>query len=200
MKSTITVVSVVFLILAGCGGSQQMAVPTERLELINMTPLPPVSSIAYATGMKKLNLLIHVLQDGTVESLRMLGSSGDGEWDSLALQAMKQWRYAPPRRDGVPIDLWFRELVVVQIQEPIVMTIGELASASVERADSLYALLGKGTDLDSLFKQAIGTFDIMKYPPAVREKLRRLSQGECTGPFRVGDRYVIYKRFRKSAL
>jgi TonB family protein len=199
MKSTIGVVFVVLLILAGCGGSQQIAVPTERLELISMTPLPPIGSISYATGMK-LNLLIHVLQDGTVESVKMLGSSGDGEWDSLALQAMKQWRYAPPRRDGVPIDLWFRELVVVQIQEPIVMTIGELASASIQEADSLYTLLEKGTDLDALFRQAIGTFDIMKYPPAVREKLRRLSQGECTRPFRVGDRYVIYKRFRKSAL
>ncbi len=196
MKRTITSVSVVLLMLAGCGGSQQIAVPTERLELISMTPLPPVTSISYAMGMK-LNLLIHVLQDGTVESVRMLGSSGDGEWDSLALQTMKQWRYAPPRRDGVPTDMWFRELVVVQIQEPIVMTIGELVTASSLEADSLYSLLVKGTDLDPLFRQTTGTFDIMKYPPTVREKLRKLGRGECAGPFQVGDKYVIYKRFRK---
>lgn len=195
MKSTITVVSVALLLLSGCSGTQQVAVPTERVELISMTPLPPITSISYAAGMK-LNVLIHVLQDGTVENVRMLGSSGDGGWDSLALQAMKHWRYAPPRRDGVPTDMWFRELVVVQIQEPIVMTIGEIVSASLHKADSLYALLEKGTDLDTLFKQAIGTFDINKYPPNVRDTLRKLLRGENTGPIRVGDRYIIYKRFR----
>jgi TonB family protein len=194
MKYAITVVSVTLLLLAGCGGTQQVAAPTERLELISMTPLPPITSMSYAAGLK-LNVLIHVLQDGTIENIRMLGSSGDGEWDSLALQAMKKWRYAPPRRDSVPIDVWFRQLVVVQIQEPVVMTIGELVSASLHEADSLYAMLEKGADLDVLFKQAIGTFDIMKYPPNVRNKLGKLRQGENTSPFRVGDKYVIYKRF-----
>jgi TonB family protein len=161
-----------------------------------MTPLPPITTKSYPTGMR-LNVLIHVLQDGTVENVRMLGSSGDVEWDSLALQSMKQWRYGPLRHDGVPADLWFRQLVVVQLQEPIVMTIGELKSASLHEADSLYALLEKGTDLDLLFKQAIGTFDIAKYPQNVREKVRSLSEGENTRPLHLGDKYVIYKRFPK---
>lgn len=199
MKYVVAVVSVTLMLLAGCGGSQQVAVPTEPVELISMTTLPPITWISYTTGMK-LNVLIHVMQDGTVENVKMLGSSGDDEWDSLALQAMKQWRYAPPRRDGVPTDLWFRQMVVVQIQEPIVMTIGELVSPSLSKSDSLYAMLEKGTDLDTLFRQAIGTFDITKYPPNVRDRLRKLKQGEITSPLRVGDKYVIYKRFRKGAI
>ena len=199
MKHTITVMSVTLLLLTGCGGTQQLTTPVERLELISMTSLPPITSKAYPTGMR-LNVLIHVLQDGTVENVRMLGSSGDGEWDSLALQSMKQWRYAPLRHNGVPADVWFRQLVVVQLQEPIVMTIGELRSASLHEADSLYALLEKGTDLDLLFKHAMGTFDIAKYPQNVREKVRSLSEGENTSPLRLGDTYVIYKRFRKGVL
>lgn len=196
MKYTTAIVSVTLLFLIGCSSAQQVVTPTEPLELISMTPLPPITWTSYAKGMK-LNVLIHVRQDGTVENLKMLGSSGDDEWDSLALQSMKQWRYAPPQRDGAPADIWLRQLIVVQIQEPITMTIGELACPSLSRADSLYALLEKGTDLDTLFQQAIGTFDIAKYPSHVREKLRKLKQDESTSPVRVGDKYVIYKRFRK---
>jgi TonB family protein len=191
-----TAISIALLLLAGCAGTHDVAAPAEGVELIRMTSLPPVDLSAHKTGMK-FNVLIHILQDGTVESVRLLGSSGRREWDSLALQRMKQWRYAPFRRDGVPVDLWFRQLVVVQIQEPIVLTIGELVSSGLHEADSLYALLERGTDPDSLFRQAIGTFDIVKYPQKVRDELRRLDLGEYTSPLRRGGEYVIYKRFEK---
>lgn len=195
VKCTIAVVSIALLVLVGCGGSQQMAVPTERLELVSMTPLPPISLSSYATEMR-LIVVMHILEDGTVENTRMLGSSGDSDWDSLALQVMRQWRYARPRHDGVPMDVWIRQPLFIHIQEPIVMTVGELVSASLREADSLCVLLEKETDLDPLFKQAIGTVDIVKYPPDVRDQLKRLSRGENTSPLRVGDMYVIYKRFR----
>ena len=77
------------------------------------------------------------------------------------------------------------------------MTIGELVSSSLHDADSLYALLEKGTDLDSLFRRTIGTFDIVKYPHRVRDELRRLDVGGYTGPLRRGEEYVIFKRFGK---
>ena len=194
MKYTFAAVSITLLLLAGCGTTQEATAPTEHLELISMTPLPPVTSDAYATGMK-LNVLMHVLSDGTVENVRMLGTSGDAGWDTLALRSMKRWRYAPYRRDGAPADVWFRQLVVVQIQEPIVMTIGEIARPSQREADSLYALLGRGTDLDPLFRQSIGTFDIVKYPQAVRAEVEKLEVGDFTAPLNLGDNYIIYKRF-----
>jgi len=93
MKYTFAAVSIT-LLLAGCGTTQEATAPTEHLELVSMTPLPSVTSDAYATGMK-LNVLMHVLADGTVENVRMLGTSGDAGWDTLALGSMKQWRYAP---------------------------------------------------------------------------------------------------------
>ena len=196
MKHTFAAASITLLLLAGCGTTQEATAPTEHLELVSMTPLPSVTSDAYATGMK-LNVLMHVLADGTVENVRMLGTSGDAGWDTLALGSMKQWRYAPYRRDGAPTDVWFRQLVVVQIQEPIVMTIGEIARPSQREADSLYALLGRGIDLDPLFRQSIGTFDIVKYPQAVRAEVERLELGDFTAPLRLGDNYIIYKRFAR---
>jgi TonB family protein len=192
------ILSITLLLLAGCGGTLEVAAPTERVEIVSMTPLPPVAPGSHETGMR-LNFLIHILQDGTVENVRMLGSSGNSEWDSLAMQSIRQWRYAPFRRDGVPVDLWFRQLVMVQIQEPIILTIGELVFSTLREADSLYALLGKGTNLDSLFRQDIGTFDIAKYPKTVRDALRSLPVGGYTSPLRRGEEYVIYKRFKEGA-
>jgi protein TonB len=190
-----TVVAVIApLVLAGCAGTQQTDISNGRPEIISATPLPPITWISYASEMK-LNVLIHVMQDGTVENARILGSGGDPAWDSLATRAMKQWRYEPPRRDGMPTDLWVRQTIVVQFKEPVVMTIGELVSADQHGADSLYALLGKGTDLDALFNTSIGKVDIAAFPPNVRDELRRLKRGESTAPLRVRNRYIIYKRF-----
>ena len=195
MKCTIAVISITLPILVGCGGSRQMPVQTERLELISMTPLPPISWSSYATEMR-LVVLMRILEDGTVGDMKMQGSSGDRDWDSLALRNMRQWRYARPRSDSLPYDFWIRQPLIIRVQEPIVMTVGELVSSSLREADSLFLLLEKATDLDPIFRQAAGTVDIATYPPNVRDQLKRLSRGENTTPLRVGDTYVIYKRFR----
>lgn len=198
MKQFIIILSALSLVFAGCAMPRQVELPSTQLELINMTPLPPIKSPVFASGLK-LNVLLHVLQDGTVENVKMLGSSGDADWDSLALQSMKQWRYATPRREGAAVDAWFRQLVVVQIQEPIEMTIGELATPNLHEADSLHLLLQKHTDLDTLFRHAFGTVNIMTYPQQVREKLKKLREEEFTAPVRVGEEFVIYKRFCRGA-
>jgi TonB family protein len=197
MKYTIAVLLVVLLVFAGCAVTQQIEVPAEQVELISATPLPPLKSISYAGGVK-LSLLLHVVQDGTIESAKMLGSSGDDQWDSLALRSIKQWRFSAPRRDSVPTDVWVRQPVIVQVQEPIVMTVGELISADLHEADSLYALLEKGHALDTLFKHTPGAVDIFIYPQRVRDQLKKLREGEITRPLRVGDKYVIYKRLPKN--
>jgi TonB family protein len=186
-------------LLVGCGGTHETTVPAERVELLSMAPLPRVALAPYQSVIR-LNVLMHIREDGTVEHVKMLGSSGDDEWDSLAMQSMKQWRYSPYRRAGVPADLWFRQVVVVQIQEPVVLTIGEIVSPSLQEADSLHALLKMGIDMDSLFRRALGTFDIVRYPQNVRDALRRLDAGEYTNPLRRGEAYVIYKRFEKAML
>ena len=193
MKHTIVALSVTLPLLTGCVATHEATVPAERVELISMTSLPRVALASYKTGLR-LNVLMHIREDGAVEDVRMLGTSGDAEWDSLAVLSMKQWRYAPHRRAGVPSDLWFRQLVVVQIQEPIVLTIGEIVSSSPHGADSLHALLEEGSDMDSVFRRTLGTFDIVRYPQNVRDVLKRLDAGEYTSPLRRGDEYVIYKR------
>jgi TonB family protein len=184
------------VLFAGCSTTKEVEIPTPQFELIDMTPLPPLQSTAFLGGAK-LGLLLHVLKDGTVENVKILGPSGDGGWDSLAVQTIKQWRYAPPRRDGVPVDVWFRQLIVVQMQEPMEMALGRLSSASLAEADSLYALLEKGTVLDPVFKRSLATVNIMRFPRHIREKLKNLREDEYTRPLRLGEKYIIFKRFSK---
>jgi TonB family protein len=198
MKYTILCfVPAVILLLAGCAVSRQAEVSSPTLELVSMTPLPPVKSIPLLGGVK-MNLLLHVRQDGTVEYAKLLETTGDQEWDSLAIQSVRQWRFAPPQREGAPSDVWVRQLVVVQIQKPIMMTIAELEVPTLQEADSVHALLEKGTPPESIFKQPPKTVDITIYPARVRDALKNLRENEFTRPVHVGTAYRIYKRYPRS--
>ena len=196
---------VLCIFLAGCTAVRQTEAPTEQAEVISMVPLPPLTSVSSAQGLT-LNVLFHVRNDGTVLDARMLGSSGDSEWDSLAARSMRQWRFALLGSDTTAGDRWFRERVVVQVQEPVVMNLGELVCPSPQEADSVYALLEKGVDFDTLAKQVRGitsteycrcpgAVEIARFPRHVRDKLMKLGMNDITHPLRLGANYVIYKRF-----
>jgi TonB family protein len=206
----VTLALLLVLTVMGCSIGRDIEVPVVQPELIRMTALPALPAGLSAVGLQ-LNVLFRVLGDGTVADVRILGSSGDDRWDSLACQSMRQWRFARIRREGVPGDIWFRQLVIVQTQtqEPIILTLGELTANSRREADSLYTLLQGGVDFDSLARQVsglppsehpwfIGTVDIVMFPRHVREELRGIREDGVTRPLRVGERYAIYKRYSKN--
>ena len=194
MKQIVTITLGTLVFLAGCGVSQQTEQMPEQLEFITLTQLPPLTLDRNLFGLK-MNLLLHVKQDGMIDNVRMLGSSGDPVWDSLALQSVRQWRCAPPLRNGVPADVWVRQLVIVQVQTPMPMTIGQLTAPTKEGADSLYELVSKGVEFDHLFAPDLRTIDVNIYPGRVREQLKRLKENEVTPPLRLGSQYLIFKRF-----
>jgi len=192
--------------LLGCGTPYEVARDIEPPELLSYAPLPPFAPLS-SNRVLKLKVLICVKEDGTVEHARLVSSSGDASWDTLAERSIRQWRYAPPRRNGAPTDVWIRQTIVVKFDEPIPMSLWHLSAYSQAQADSLYALLIRGMDFEILVQQFagglndrggfLGTVDIRTYVPRVRESLRDLHEGEYTGPIRVGDKYVIYKRVKK---
>ena len=196
------------VLLTGCVATQQSNTPPDQPELISMAPLPRLLEVVPMEGFK-LNVLLHVAEDGTVTDVKLLGSGGTPEWDSLAAQSMKKWRFTVPRRDGVPVSLWIRKVMIVQIQERVVRNVGEIVSATQQEADSLYSLVRAGADFDSLSRHTrgtvqdgqggyLGTVDLAVFPQHVREILQKLREDEVTHPVRVGDKFVIYKRFRKN--
>jgi TonB family protein len=149
-----------------------------------------------------------VREDGSVEQVRFVQSSGDPSWDSLAAQRIKEWRYAPPVRNGVPTDVWVSQQIVVQFGDPILMSLLYLSAPDKRTADSLYALLSGGRDFETLVREyagsardhlggSLGAVDVRTFAPRVRDALKQIREGEFTQPLRSGDGYVIYKRLKK---
>ncbi len=87
-------------------------VPLEQPELhpvLRATVLPgpgglPAADQASVRGRVRLRLLIRA--DGTVARVDVLVSSDDPALDEAARQGLLRWRFAPARRDGVPIDAY----------------------------------------------------------------------------------------------
>jgi TonB family protein len=194
------------ILLAGCSAIPQTETPIKPPELVKSARLPPILSVVPGEGMR-FNVKILVLKDGTVGDVKLLESSGDAEWDSLALHSIMKWQFVPARADGRPMDVWVRQPLVVQLRDPIIRVLAGLVSATEHEADSLYSLVEHGMDFDSLLRQAVqvsgergralGAVDISVYAPPLRDELLRLREGEVSRPLRFGDGFILYKRLKK---
>ena len=195
------------ILLAGCSAIQQTETPVELPELVRSSPLPPIVWIVPGGGMK-FNVMILVRKDGTVGNARLLDSSGDPDWDSLALHSIMQWQFIPARRAGRPVELSIRQPLLVQLRDPVIRILAALVSGTQREADSLYSLIEGGTDFDSLVRHAVqvpgersgprGSVDISYYAPHLRKELLRLREGEVTRPLRFGNGFTIYKRLKRN--
>ncbi len=194
------------LLFAGCAAPHQATAPDSKTELILLTPLPPVTSYAMAFGMR-LTALFDVRPDGTTKDVSLLQSSGDLQWDSLAVDSLRQWRFTPVPIGGEQTDRWLRYGVVVQVQEPVVMRLAEMVVPNRRKADSLSTLLKEGADFESLAMRTLpggaeGVWNppkqvnLARYPGHVRDVLTTLRPQQITEPIRIGLNYVIFKRYR----
>ncbi len=205
MNAPATCACVTLLLFAGCVATRQTDVPPTQQELVAMTPLPPLSSISLLSGLK-LNAMFRIQDDGSVAEVKLLRSSGDPHWDVLAIDSLKHWRFTPRPRNAASVDHWIRFAIVVQVQEPMIMSLGEIVLPNPQEADSVFALLQNGSPFDSLAAHTpqgtssgthwfIGSVNIAKYPQHIREQLSTLRGNGFTHPLRVGTTFVIYKRF-----
>jgi protein TonB len=194
------------ILLSGCSAMQQAENPVMPPELVTSAALPLIPSVVPGGGMR-FNVEILVRKDGTVGDVKLLQSSGDPDWDSLALRSIRKWLFDPARRDGTPVELWVRQPLLVQLRDPIIRTLAALESATQQEADSLYSLVEHGADFDSLQRQAElvqgersrspGSVDISMFAPRLRDKLLKLRDGEVSPPLRIGSRFIMYKRLKK---
>ena len=203
----ILVLIAVVLLFAGCATTEPAIVSPDQPELVSMVPLPPFIS-TYPLGGLHLGMLLHVMDDGKVSEVRLLSTSGNAAWDSGAVQSIKQWRYTAPKREGKPFATWFRQVVAVQFQEPVIRVLGELVVARKEDGDSLYKLIQAGIDFETLAKQStlslqghcgfLGSVNLATFPKRIRDEVEALKVNDITKPIRVGDRYILYKRFKSN--
>lgn len=197
------------LLFVGCATTQPET-SADQPELVSMTSLPPVSTTYSMSGLK-LNILFHLQNDGSVSEVKMMKSSGDPDWDRAAVDSMKLWRFTPSNAEKHGTERWIRNTIILQVQEPTVLTLGDLKAPSQQEADSLYALLQSGSDFETLQKQSepglsnprgkfLGAVDIARYPKHVRDALRKLGLNEVTNPLRIGTSYVVFKRYKPDGL
>lgn len=198
---------IAMLLLAGCGSSHD-ATLEESVEVVDMTPLPEISSSKYAED-EKMEVLFRINRDGSVDDLRIVNPTAKPAWNEAATDSLKKWRFAPLPSDAPSEKYVIRRLIEFDFFEgPTELMIGEIRTGDKEEADSLYGLLKNGMnflDLQDKFREEgreefvhePRIIDILRYPEHVRSELNSLSPNRFTEPLRLGDQYVIFKRYYK---
>lgn len=172
-------------------------------QLVSLSPMPELPDDVLELEM---NVIFHIAQDGTVKHLKILNSSGYQDWDKAAADSMKNWRFVTLEEDS----LWIRRTVKAQFEEERIFNLGEIIASDKQTADSLYTALREGHSFNDILNniqnnellhteaRILEQMPISMYPQNVREKLRKLHEGDYTKPIQVGDRYIIYKRLKNN--
>jgi len=83
---------------------------------VNKAPLyPKLSRKLKEQGTVYLNVL--VLKNGKVGDLNLQQSSGFSRLDQAAINAVRHWQFEPAKQLGQPVDLWFVQPVVFQLNK-----------------------------------------------------------------------------------
>jgi len=191
------------LALAGCVASQ----PTDSYiapKLIDQEPFPTLPP-NLASYRQDFHMKLQVGTDGSVLRVQLAHWSGDPEWDSLVVSRIRRWRFTPGMYNGMPVKLWVDLHACVRCQEPVMMGVMEIVCPTRTIADSVYALLKRGSDFEMLAAQfsiapsrthggRLGEVDIHRFPETVHEVLVDVKANEFTPPLAVGNYFGIYKR------
>lgn len=173
-------------------------------KLLKQSSLPEVPRSLYNQDFEfYCELLID--EEGNVQRAKMLSSSGDKAWDSLATISLLDWKFTPALLNGTPIKKIIHNKINVVFVEPILISLSEILCSSIEEADSLYLALLNGSNFSKLAKKYsistskdiggyLGKVDIQFYTKEIRQILNDLKVNEFTKPISYGSNYIIFKR------
>lgn len=78
---------------------------------------PPYPREAYRAKLEgQVVLNLEIAEDGSVNAVELLETSGVDSLDQAALKASKDWRYSPAIRSGKPISQWIRIAVKFELK------------------------------------------------------------------------------------
>ena len=204
MKFGIFLLCIVCLI--GCSSMKQVSdASAPQLLLKHPLPLLPES---FSRLSFDLDIVLFILEDGSVSKARLLKGSDDASWDSLAVASIKQWRFTPARTGNQPFSTWFRLRTTVIYAKLQIMNLAEILCTTQEEADSVYEAIEQGHDFGELamrysvdpsreMKGMLGEVNINMYPEDIFGSLKKLDINAYTKPIKYGDLYVIFKRLEK---
>lgn len=195
-----------FFIISGCSVFQPDESILIQPMLVEQADLPPINSQFLNSNFEFYCEMV-ISCCGKVERAKLLTSSGDPVWDSLAQISLMKWKYCPAVYEGHPIKLSVRRKIRVVFDEPKVLSLGEIHLKNFTQADSVYNALLAGSDFSLLamtcsisdskiFNGKLGNVNIKHYSDEIRKALANLDEGEFTKPIVFGDHFVIYKRLQ----
>lgn len=91
---------------AAPSGAPEVVLPSSNAAYLN-NPRPSYPSISRRMGEQgKVMLRVLVSTDGRPEQIELKESSGFDRLDKAAMAAVKNWRFVPGKRNGVPEAMW----------------------------------------------------------------------------------------------
>ena len=195
-----------FFITSGCSVFQPEETSLIQPKLLMQSDLPPLRQSTFSNYFEfycEMQINLH----GDVERAKLLTSSGDAEWDSLAELSLLKWKYSPAIYDGHPIKLLISRKIRVVFAEPIIFSIAEIQLDNREEADSVYLSLLNGVDFTLLVQNYstsdsktrngfIGNVNVKHFSEDISFELSQLKEGEFTRPINFGEHYIIFKRIK----
>ena len=194
-------------LIAGCSSIQTERALIKEPELLKQAALPLIPQSIYRQDMDLVSDIL-VLADGTVERASFQKSSGDKDWDALAIASILKWKFTPAMYNGKSIKLLIRRKIKIQFAEPLFMNLAEIVFASLKQANSAYEDLIAGKNFSELVSKysispsrfnngLLGETNIQNYSKNISSALSDLNEGEFSKPIPYGQNYVIFKRLKK---
>lgn len=195
-----------FTLLSGCSIFQFEEPYLVQPKLVKQTALPPITQFTHGNKYE-FDCQLVITEHGDVESVKILTSSGNVVWDSLAELSILNWKFTPALMNNKPVRLFIRRKLVVMYEEPVYLSLAEIQINDYNLADSVYEALKAGADFSEIaakfsvspsreLKGYIGKIDIKHYAKEISEVLAKLEIGEITKPLKFGDSYIIFKRLK----
>ena len=193
-----------FLFISGCKVFQPEESNFIPPSLIKQSELHPLQLLNFIDSYEftcemRLNSL------GDVVNAKILTTSGDAVWDSLARLSLLNWKYTPAIYEGRPVELTIKRKVRMVVEKPQFYSLAEIEVQNYNKADSVYKALLAGADFIQLCIHCscskskerngmLGRVNINYFNNEIKIQIAALKEGEFTKPIPYGGHYVIYKR------
>ncbi|MDY0082249.1 MAG: peptidylprolyl isomerase [Ignavibacteriaceae bacterium] len=197
-----------FLVISGCKVFQPEESNYVPPALIKQASLPPLQILNFLDSYE-FDCLMRVNCCGDVVDAKILTTSGNVEWDSLARLSLLDWKYSPAIYEGRPVELTIKRKVRVIVEEPQFYSLAEIEVQNYSKADSVYKALLAGADFTRLCINCscskskerngiLGKVNINHFSEDIKAQIAVLTEGEFTKPIACGEHYIIYKRLEQN--
>jgi len=190
-------IATILIVLAACGTTTNLPQVQERAEL-------PVFPGDVPTDMVELQAIFHIERDGSVKDVQLLETSGDSDWDTVAADSMKKWKFTPPEDNK---EAYIRKNIKITFVRSKTINLAMLVAHDEDEARLLHARLKTGFSFERLVRQVedgsapgkrgkiLNEVNTSDFPANIEKILITLDPGDYSAPVLYNRDFVIFKRY-----